>query len=171
MLAENFFDSNKRGKYGSLWRLDPDGKFINLINDIPPTPNGIRFSPDFKKLYFAVTDNGTIYEFDYDLDSGNISNKQIFATDCAPDGITIDSNGNLWNTYCYFGKPVQVFNSQGRVIKEYYLPVFRVISVDFGGPDNKSYLLQQLKGKKKWGSIRAVFLCLIPISKVVKNLF
>ena len=136
MLADNFFDYQNRGKHGSLWRLDPDGSFKCLLDKIGTTPNGIRFSNDHTKLYFAVTDDDCIYEYDYALESGEISNQRVFASSCCPDGITVDKCGNLWNTYCLPGRPLQVFLPSGELIKEYFLPVRRVLSVAFGGEDN-----------------------------------
>lgn len=69
MLAENYFDNEKRGKYGSLWLWNND-KFTCIENTIGTTPNGIRFSPDSKKMYFAVTDDDCIYEYKYDENTG-----------------------------------------------------------------------------------------------------
>lgn len=135
MLADNFFDYQKRGKHGSLWRLDPDGSFNCLLDNIGTTPNGIRFSPDLKKLYFAVTDDDCIYEYDYDIETGDISNQKVFADNCCPDGIAVDMDGNLWNTYCLPGRPLQVFSPDGKILREYILPVRRVLSVAFGGED------------------------------------
>lgn len=145
MLAENYFDLPNRGDHGWLYRLDSDGSFTPLLDNTADTPNGIRFSPDYKKLYFAVTDSNAIFEYDFDLESGTISNQRIFADNCYPDGITVDCEGNVWNTYCIHGKPLQVFNPEGRIIREYTLPVHRVISVAFGGPDNKSVFVTTAK--------------------------
>lgn len=138
MLAENYFDDEKRGDHGSLWRLDPDGSFRCLLEKTGTTPNGIRFSPDLKTLYFAVTDLDAIFAFDYDVETGELSNQRVFADQCFPDGITVDAAGNVWNTFCRPGKPLQVFNPAGICIAEYDLPVHRVISAAFGGPENRS---------------------------------
>lgn len=137
MLASNYFEGEKRGKHGSLWRLDPDGSFNLLLDKIGTTPNGIRFSPDLKKLYFAITDNDAIFEYDYDVTSGNISNERIFASNCCPDGIAVDKAGNLWNTNCNVGKPLEVYSPDGKLIREYHLPIRRVLSVAFGGENGE----------------------------------
>jgi len=137
MLAKDYF-TDHQGKYGSLWRWDPDGTFTCLFDDLSNTPNGIRFSPDFKKLYFALTNDWTIYEFDYDIESGDISNKRPFATNCLPDGITVDKAGRVSNAFCLRGSPLQVYDPSGVLLEEYSLPVRRPISVAIGGPNNKS---------------------------------
>ncbi len=141
MLSENFFDIEKRGKYGSFWRLDPDGSF-NLIEDkIGAVPNGIRFSPDLKKLYFGVTDTDVIYSYDYDLKTGKLSNRTPLITGCIPDGITVDKNGNIWVANCGLHNPVECYSPDGKLLNQYHLPVRRPISVAFGGNDNKTLFI------------------------------
>lgn len=137
MLANDYF-TDHRGEHGSLWRWDPDGSFRCIFDDLSTTPNGIRFSPDFKKFYFALTDDWTIYEFDYDIETGALSNKRPFATDCLPDGITVDKAGRVWNAFCHRLAPLQVYDKTGKLEAEYSLPVGRLISVAIGGPENKS---------------------------------
>lgn len=135
MLAKDFFGPGPMGEHGSFWRLDPDGSFICLDKDIGTTPNGIRFSPDLTRLYFGVTDDDVIYVYDYDVETGELSNRRICANNCCPDGIAMDTDGNIWNTNCTPGMPLQCITPNGEVIKEYDFPVRRVISVCFGGND------------------------------------
>ncbi len=134
MLADNFFDAEKRGKHGSLWRLDPDGNFLCLEDSVGDTPNGIRFSPDHKKMYFAVTDEDKIYQYDYDPTTGEIKNRSVFAANCFPDGIATDKDGNLWVANCRPGKPLLCYNAAGTLIQEYFFPAYRLTSLCFGGP-------------------------------------
>lgn len=135
VLGENYFEINKRGKHGSLWKWEKED-FICLDSEIGATPNGIRFSSDFKKLYLAVTDDDCIYEYSYELNSGKISNKKIFSKGCCPDGITVDSAGNLWVTDCRKGGPLICYNSDGKITNKLYFDTYRIISVAFGGENN-----------------------------------
>ncbi len=135
MLAEHYFDLPRRGKYGSLWRLDPDGRFACLEDKIGATPNGIRFSPALDRLYFAETDAGVIYVYDYDPATGALSDRRIFAAHCCPDGIATDAAGNVWVANCRPGEPLLCYDPAGQIIDEIEFPVRRVISVAFGGPD------------------------------------
>lgn len=137
MLTENYFIPSRRGEYGSFWLLDDTGNFQCLENNIGITPNGIRFSPQLDKLYFAVTDDQCIYQYDYDVKTGALSNKEVFVTGCSPDGIAVDAAGNLWVANCMPGKPLLCYTPKGELIDEIYFPVYRIISVGFGGPDNK----------------------------------
>ena len=140
MLASDYFNAEKRGKYGSFWRMDKN-EFVCLNNKTSPTPNGIRISPQKDKLYFAVTDDNRIYSYDYDEKTGEIFNQKIFAENCFPDGIAVDDLGNVWVADCRCGRPVLCYNAKGELIEEIDVPVRRVISVAFGGEDRKTLFI------------------------------
>lgn len=151
MLAEHFFEPDKIGKYGSLWLLY-NNDFICLEDKTGNTPNGIRFSPQLDKLYFGVTDHDCVYVYDYDKTTGKLSNKKVFASGCFPDGIAMDINGNLWVTDCRQGGPLLCYNPQGEVIDEIYFPVYRIISVAFGGKDNSTMFVTTSGGNSPKGN-------------------
>lgn len=152
MLAEHYFDLEKRGKHGSFWRLDPNGDFICLEDNLTPTPNGIRFSPELDRLYFADTEADAVYVYDYDIESGELTNKRVFADGCFPDGIAVDKLGNVWVTYCRPGKPLQCYSPEGKLLEEIYFPVNRVISVAFGGPDGTDMFVTTDEGEQPVGA-------------------
>lgn len=135
MLADHFFEPDKVADHGSFWMLDNKMDLIPIEEKTGKTPNGIRFSPQLDKLYFAVTDHNCVYVYDYDKSTGKLSNKKVFATDCLPDGIATDTDGNVWVTCCKPGGALLCYNPQGEIIDEIYFPVYRIISVAFGGAD------------------------------------
>lgn len=137
MLAPNFFDRPNRGKNGSFWRLDGD-KMTCLDRSISPTPNGIRLSPENDRLYFAVTDDHAIYCYDYDVETGALSHKRVFVSDCRPDGIAIDAAGNLWVADCRPDGGVLCYDKEGEMIRRVRVPANRTMSVAFGGADGKT---------------------------------
>lgn len=142
MLAKNFFDPEKRGKHGSLWLLDLDGKFKCLEKKLSAIPNGIRINPQQNKLYFAITDDNCVYSYDYDKNTGKLSNRKIFAENCCPDGIAIDNDENLWVTDCRPGNSKLIcFTKNGVRIGEWKFPVRRITSVAFGGHDKKTLFI------------------------------
>lgn len=136
MLASNYFDSLKRGKYGSFWCWDQN-EFTCLEDKIAPTPNGIRISPEGDRLYFAVTDADCIYVYDYDLETGALSNRRVFAEKCFPDGIAVDELGRVWVADCKPTGGVLCYDSTGKLLQKINFPVRRVISLAFGGADRK----------------------------------
>lgn len=135
MLAENYFDVEKRGKHGKFYLFE-NGKLTLIEETKGVTPNGIRISPDNKKLYFGITDEGCVHVYSYDADSGKLSDKRVFATDCCPDGMTIDKDGNLWVVNCMPGKSLLCYNPDGELIDQIFIDTYRLISVAFGGENN-----------------------------------
>jgi gluconolactonase len=143
----------KRELPTNCYRWDPSGKLdIVVTEDQIQDPNGICFSPDYKKLYVISTgkgpgDTGTGGKGDisvFDVGSDNkLSNQKLF-TDCVvdgikcgPDGMRADVDGNLWvssnagRNVGYNG--VTVWNSAGKLIGRIRTPEV-VGNVCFGGP-------------------------------------
>ncbi len=133
VLADNYFDLEKRGEVSLLVRIDTNAELTVVEKIHKTTPNGIAFSPENDKMYFSVTDENSVFVYDYDADSGELCNKRVFAEDCCPDGIAVDSNGNVWVTDCRVGGPLICYSPDGEVIEKYYFPVRRITSVGFGG--------------------------------------
>ncbi len=123
--------------HGSLYRLDPDGR-CTLMDEGFHVSNGLGWSPDNRLFYF--TDSGTkrIYVYDFDLDSGDITNRRTFVElpdgVGTPDGLAVDANGYVWSAH-WDGWCVTRYSPDGRVDRVINLPVPRPTSCAFGGPD------------------------------------
>lgn len=130
-------DTKEAGANASLYRLDPDLTVHKLENNIIVS-NGPCWSPDGKTFYFCDSWSREIWAYDYDLETGNISNKRTFATldtvSGAADGSTVDAEGCLWNAQVYDGKLVR-YTPEGEIDRVIDMPVKKVSSVMFGGPD------------------------------------
>ncbi|MDH5365832.1 MAG: SMP-30/gluconolactonase/LRE family protein [Cyclobacteriaceae bacterium] len=120
-LVDNVNDSTKEIPFQGVYKLDNSGKVYLLIDSLT-RPNGIVFSPDEQKLYVANSDPERAWWSMYNIDDlGNIVAGHIMydATDLVgqekglPDGMAIDSNGNIWATG---PGGIFVFNSQGQLI-------------------------------------------------------
>lgn len=86
-----------------VYRIDLNGTVKRII-DQAGTPNGILISPDQKYLYVASinasswSELNAVIKFELDND-GNTSNRQIlidFKGEYGPDGMAIDTDGNLY---------------------------------------------------------------------------
>ncbi len=59
------------------------------------------FCADYKHFYLTDSDRRTIYVFDYDRATGNLSNQQVHIVtpknEGVPDGMTIDESGYIWS--------------------------------------------------------------------------
>lgn len=129
ILTDYFFEKEKQnGKPGSLWQLTPAGSLRCLESDAGKIPNGMAFSPDGKKYYFAVTDHNCIYEYSYPSMSGK---RKFVSSGYPPDGITIDHDGRLWVADC--AQNIYCYASDGTLLKRYFFPgIWGITSVAIG---------------------------------------
>ena len=121
----------------SLYRFDPDGCSTEMIGGVTVS-NGIAWSPDSRTMYFADSWTRTIYSFDFDLDSGTLRNRRVFAEvpdgSGVPDGATVDAEGFLWSAN-FDGGCITRYAPDGRVDRVIQMPVQRPTSCVFGGED------------------------------------
>jgi L-arabinonolactonase len=131
-------DTMEAGPNGALYRLDPDFRVTKLDDGIIVS-NGPCFSPDDKIFYFADSWSGEIWAYDYDVETGTISNRRTFtkidaAGGGAADGSTVDAEGCLWNAQVYDAKVIR-YTPDGEIDRVIEMPVKKVTSVMFGGPN------------------------------------
>ena len=123
---------------GRLYRLDPDGS-IRVILEDTGTANGMGFSPDLRQMYFCDTRKHTMYIFDYDRATGDLSNRKALITvddksEGRPDGMTVDAEGCLWSAR-WGGSQLVRHSPEGEVLLRIPFPVKNVSCLTFGGPD------------------------------------
>jgi gluconolactonase len=102
----------KRELPTNCYRIDKSGRVDLVVSeDQLPDPNGLCFSPDYKKLYVISTGKGPgdkgpggkgeVNIFDVGPDN-KLSNQKLFTAcmvdgiKCGPDGIRADVHGNMW---------------------------------------------------------------------------
>lgn len=137
--AGRFFTGTMNDKQrvptGTLWRLGPKHDFTAMSDDII-VPNSLAFTPDNRRMYLADTYRHVIHVFDYDIDTGALTNKRLFA-DCngnpgRPDGSAIDADGCLWNAE-YAGSRIVRYTPEGKIDRVIQMPVTQPSCVAFGG--------------------------------------
>ena len=83
---------------GNLFLLD--GKNVICKEANTKISNGMAWRSDNKKFYFSDTLQKAVFSYDYDLASGQISNKKVLFTPeegkGLTDGMCIDAEDNLW---------------------------------------------------------------------------
>lgn len=122
---------------GGLFRLDPDLTLTRLDAGVHFS-NSPCWSPDEKTFYFSDSWLDTIYAYDYDSDTGGVSNRRPFVNTRAlgglPDGATVDAAGRIW-VAVYQAGAIAVYSPAGDLEREIAMPVSLVSSLAFGGPD------------------------------------
>lgn len=125
---------------GALYRLDTHG-VLDEIESGFHICNGLGWSPDNTRFYLADSGRRTIYVYDYDLDTGTVTNKQVFArfadADGMPDGLAIDAQGHVWCAM-WDGWAIKRFAPDGTLVRSIDLPVPRPTNLAFGGPQLKT---------------------------------
>lgn len=125
-------------KAGALYRLDPDSTVHKMIEGVT-TSNGIVWSPDHTKMYYIDTPTRKVMAWNYNNETGEISNPQTaieVPEDMGfPDGMTIDSEGNVWIAL-WGGEAVGCWNPEtGELLRTIDVPAKNVTSCAFGDDD------------------------------------
>jgi len=157
------YEGNKAGKElkEAVYRIDPNDGTVALVTDEIFKPNGLCFSPDYKKLYVADTGASHYKEAPKNIKAwditdgrtlgngrefvsmalevklpGNVVGKRKVAG--FADGIRCDTDGNIWASagWAEVGEGfdgVHVFTPEGQRIGQILLPEV-CSNVCFGGP-------------------------------------
>ena len=126
----------------AVYRVDPRTARMDMVNDELDKPNGLCFSPDYKKLYLCDTGSPRdIQVFDV-VDGRTLRAKRQFTNMAMPgkagglaDGIRADVDGNIWAGAGWAGAGydgVHVFSPAGERIGMILLPEI-CANLCFGG--------------------------------------
>ncbi len=123
---------------GRLYRLDPDGSQHVMLCEVS-TSNGIAWTLDRRTMYYIDTPLMRVDAFDYDDATGAIAGRRTVITIPPgigrPDGSTLDSEGMLWIAMWSGGRITRWNPRTGELLHTVRLPVDRVTSCAFGGPE------------------------------------
>jgi sugar lactone lactonase YvrE len=123
---------------GALYRLDADSTLHKMVENVSIS-NGIVWSLDKTKMYYIDTPTQKVVVYDYNNKTGEIKNKntavEIPKEMGSPDGMTIDSEGNLWIAL-WGGSAVGCWNPvSGKLLQTIDVPAKNVTSCSFGDED------------------------------------
>lgn len=129
-------DPGQKRASASLYRIDRDYSVHTMLNGISIS-NGIAWSPDKTRMYYIDTPTRKVAAFDFDNETGAISNKTytVSIPDSLgfPDGSTIDAEGMLWIAM-WNGHAVTRWNPEtGELLGKIDIPAQNITSVAFGG--------------------------------------
>ena len=128
----------------AVYRIDKGGR-IDKVTDEITKPNGLCFSPDYRKLYVADTGAPKNIKV-WDVADGRLRDGREFCKmtlrndgrdmEGLADGIRADTDGNIWASAGWAGKGfdgVHIFSPEGKRIGMIVLPEI-CSNVCFGGP-------------------------------------
>ena len=142
-LIAGTMDMNESDPTGTVYSFD--GKDARVLFRDVTISNGMAWSPDYKTFYYIDTPTREIQAFDYDLPTGSIANPRVAFKISEqmgwPDGMTSDTQGNLWIAM-WGGAEVTRWNpNTGTMIGRVSVPALQTSSVVFGGRDrNELYV-------------------------------
>nr|WP_163580864.1 SMP-30/gluconolactonase/LRE family protein [Gracilibacillus saliphilus] len=129
---------NNNDPEGSLYCLDHALEIETKLSGLR-TSNGMAWDLEKQQMYFIDTPTRNIYVFDYNLESGTITNQRVafqFPADYGfPDGMTIDAEGMLWIAGWGAGKVSSWNPDTGEVLSTVEVPAQNITSCAFGGDD------------------------------------
>lgn len=132
-----FGSMSTKGPLGRLYRYDPNGS-LHVLETGLTISNGLGWSPDENTFYLTDSPLKTIYAFDFDPESGSISNRRVFidltAESFYPDGLTVDREGCIWSAM-WDGWCIIRFDPAGKEMMRVMMPVVRPTSCTFGNED------------------------------------
>jgi sugar lactone lactonase YvrE len=129
---------SEKEEAGSVYMIEKDLSHSIKIEGVTIS-NGLAWSPDNKAFYCIDTPTFEVVAYDYEVETGNISNRRVVITvpkiEGFPDGMTIDHQGMLWIAH-WGGWQVARWNPMtGEKLSSIPLPAARITSCTFGGKD------------------------------------
>jgi D-xylonolactonase len=135
-IRSNLEDLRAEKVPGECYRINLDGSVDELYGGVEIS-NGIGFSPDGGTLFHVDSTSKGIIVHDVAAD-GTVSNRRHIGRAAfergIPDGMCVDTDGNLWAAHVG-GRRVVKLSPSGDVLDEIAVPAKAVTSVAFGGPD------------------------------------
>lgn len=99
-----------------LYRLD-DSAGVEVVDEGLTLSNGLGWSPDGRTLYHVDSAQGTVWARSYDAGTGAMGprRRHLRVDDATPDGLCVDTDGNLWIAV-YGAGQVRCFDPSGDVV-------------------------------------------------------
>ena len=157
-LPNNRFNDGKCDCRGRLWAGTMSRDFDEGAGDSPPAgtlycidtelmvramfgkvsiSNGLGWSPDNTIMYYIDSPTREVAAFDFDPESGNITNRRVVVEIPGdrgiPDGMAVDEEGMIWVAQ-WGGSEVARWNpATGNVLQRIRVPAVNVTCCAFGG--------------------------------------
>jgi len=153
-LPDNRFNDGKCDPYGRFWGgtislkkfkgsaslycLDTAKNLEKKLEGLTNS-NGLTWSQDKKRFFHIDTQSRSIQAYDYNGETSEISlattivNTEALGFDSSPDGMTIDSQDNLWVAFCHGGCVACFDSKNGDLLQTIKVPAIETTACTFGG--------------------------------------
>jgi len=144
-----------------------DGEKLQRKADGITVSNGLAWSPDGRTLYWSDTKAHTVYAFDFDVATGTLSRRRVFAAfppkqpdqdldayGGRPDGAAVDAEGCYW-VAMFEGQRLLRLSPAGEVLREVMLPVRCPTMPCFGGVDLRTLYVTTAREKRPAAELAA----------------
>ncbi len=130
---------------GALYRFDADRRCTLTFDARFAVTNGPTWSLDGRTLYFNETAEQRIFAFDFEPDSGTLSNQRLWLSfkdgEGYPDGMTTDGSGRLWIAHWGASRVTCHDPVSAEVLAQVDLPTSHISNCTFGGPDMRTLFI------------------------------
>ena len=129
-------DISEKNASGKLYQLHEPNNAIPIDTGYVVS-NGPAFSPDGNIIYSVSSKPRIVYALHLRCNkqpSSKIPFIRLSESQGHPDGVTVDANGYLW-VCAWDGSAVLCYSPEGSLVQSYSLPVPRITSVTFAGPE------------------------------------
>jgi sugar lactone lactonase YvrE len=115
--------------------------------------NGIAWSADGDHCYYIDTPTRKVIRYPYDRTTGTLRDPECVidtdpVIDASPDGMCIDTEGNIWIAFCHGGCVIQFDPRRGKELQRIHVPCRETTACTFGGSGlNDLYITTGIPGK------------------------
>lgn len=129
---------------GAFYRITPTLQKTTLLRDIG-NANGVDWDEARGLMYFHDTPTMRTDAYVFNAATGTLGQRRCVrrytAAEGNPDGLTLDSQGNLWVALWGHGRVMCLSPDTGAVLREIRLPVHNVTSCTFAGEDLRDLVI------------------------------
>lgn len=144
---------------GNLFRYD--GNEVAVMQKNTKISNGMAWSKDCTKFFFSDSPYQSVFVYDYDKTTGDISNRRVLfeISEGVPDGLCIDSEDNIWLAV-WGGRRIEKRDGRsGELLEVIDVPAENVTSCCFFGPDNDTLLITTSGDGQNGEFDGSIFIC------------
>jgi sugar lactone lactonase YvrE len=139
-------DTPDKQPRAALYRIDWDGTATRMVDGLVVS-NGLAWSPDGRTMFHSDSRGKFVAAYDYDLATGDISNRRVLANpqeeDGRPDGAATDAEGRYWSAGVSAGC-INCYAPDGTIERRLLLPMPAPTMPCFGGPGLRTMYVSSL---------------------------